>query len=92
MNEEKTSPPRASFSLVETVIRFCLEKKVRVFIAIFLAAGWGILSLMKAITQLPLAMTPAMALGVFVGTVVFSALSGFVATRKLVAADPADLF
>jgi putative ABC transport system permease protein len=56
------------------------------------AAGWGILTLMKAVTQLPLAMTPAMAIGVFAGTVVFSALSGFVATRKLAAADPADLF
>jgi putative ABC transport system permease protein len=57
-----------------------------------LVAGWGILTLMKAITQLPLAMTPAMAMGVFAGTVAFSALSGFVATWKLAAADPADLF
>ncbi|MCB8840617.1 FtsX-like permease family protein [Aurantimonas sp. VKM B-3413] len=57
-----------------------------------LAAGWGILTLMKAITQLPLAMTPAIAIGVFGGTVAFCALSGIVATRKLTAADPADLF
>jgi putative ABC transport system permease protein len=33
-----------------------------------------------------------MAVTVFVGTVVFSALSGIIATRRLAAADPADLF
>jgi putative ABC transport system permease protein len=37
-------------------------------------------------------MTPAMALMVFIGTVVFSVLSGVIATRRLSAADPADLF
>jgi putative ABC transport system permease protein len=54
--------------------------------------GAAILTLMGAITTLPLAMTPAMAGSVFLGTVVFSVLSGAIATRRLAAADPADLF
>jgi putative ABC transport system permease protein len=54
--------------------------------------GTGILSLMAAVTTLPLTMTWDMAVIVFVGTVLFSALSGAVATRRLAAADPADLF
>ena len=54
--------------------------------------GAGILALMGAVTTLPLAMTPGMAVTVLLGTVVFSALSGVLATRRLAAADPADLF
>ncbi len=57
-----------------------------------LAIGTGILTLMGTVTTLPLRMTPGMALTVFLGTVVFSALSGAIATRRLAAADPADLF
>ncbi|MBP9185440.1 MAG: FtsX-like permease family protein, partial [Fuscovulum sp.] len=57
-----------------------------------LAVGTTILTVMGKITTLPLAMTPTMAVTVFLGTVVFSALSGAVATRRLAAADPADLF
>ena len=57
-----------------------------------LIVGTAILTVMGAITTLPLAMTPAMAVTVFMGTVVFSALSGAIATRRLAAADPADLF
>lgn len=56
------------------------------------AIGSAILMLMGAVTTLPLTMTPGMAVTVFVGTVVFSALSGIIATRRLAAADPADLF
>ena len=37
-------------------------------------------------------MTPSMALSVFLGTIAFSAISGAIATRRLAAADPADLF
>lgn len=47
---------------------------------------------MARATTLPLAMTSGMALTVFIGTVVACSLSGAVATRRLVAADPADLF
>ncbi|OHC46556.1 MAG: ABC transporter permease [Rhodobacteraceae bacterium GWE1_64_9] len=54
--------------------------------------GTGILTLMGAVTTLPLIMTPGMAVTVFLGTVVFSTLSGVIATRRLAAADPADLF
>jgi putative ABC transport system permease protein len=57
-----------------------------------LLVGTAILTLMASVTTLPLAMTPAMAAMVFVGTVVFSVLSGAIATRRLAAADPADLF
>ncbi len=57
-----------------------------------LIIGTAILTLMGKITTLPLAMTPSMAISVFVGTVLFSALSGAIATRRLAAADPADLF
>ena len=57
-----------------------------------LIVGTAILTLMGKITTLPLAMTPSMALSVFVGTIVFSAVSGAIATRRLAAADPADLF
>ena len=57
-----------------------------------LAAGTAILTLMGMVTTLPLAMTPTMAVTVFLGTVVFSVISGAIATRKLTAADPADLF
>ena len=57
-----------------------------------LLVGGTILTLMGKITTLPLAMTPAMAISVFLGTLVFSALSGAIATRRLAAADPADLF
>lgn len=54
--------------------------------------GGGILTLMGKVTTLPLRMTPDMAVSVFLGTVLFSALSGAIATRRLAAADPADLF
>lgn len=54
--------------------------------------GGTILTVMGKITTLPLAVTPSMAVTIFLGTVVFSTLSGAVATRRLAAADPADLF
>lgn len=57
-----------------------------------LIVGTTILTLMGKITTLPLAMTPSMALIVFLGTIIFSAISGAIATRRLAAADPADLF
>lgn len=54
--------------------------------------GTGILTLMGAVTTLPLTMSPGMAVTVFGGTVIFSTISGVIATRRLAAADPADLF
>lgn len=54
--------------------------------------GATILMVMGKVTSLPLAVTWSMAVTVFIGTVVFSALSGVIATRRLAAADPADLF
>ncbi len=57
-----------------------------------LAVGTAILTLMGKATSLPLAMTTGMAVTVFLGTVLFSVLSGVIATRRLAAADPADLF
>ncbi|MBX9456920.1 MAG: FtsX-like permease family protein [Rhizobium sp.] len=61
------------------------------FIPGFIVANlmlWG----MALATTLPLAMTSGMAVTVFIGTVVACSLSGAIATRRLVAADPADLF
>lgn len=57
-----------------------------------LIVGTTILTVMGNMTTLPLSMTPLMALSVFVGTVVVSSLSGAIATRRVAAADPADLF
>lgn len=57
-----------------------------------LAVASALLAGMAKATTLPLQMTPGMALSVFVGTVVFCTLSGAIATRRLAAADPADLF
>lgn len=57
-----------------------------------LIVGTTILTLMGKVTTLPLGMTWAMSVSVFLGTMVFSALSGAIATRRLAAADPADLF
>ncbi len=52
----------------------------------------GLLTLMGKLTTLPLAMTPGMIVAVFAGTLVFSIVSGAIATRRLAGADPADLF
>ena len=52
----------------------------------------GLLTLMGKLTTLPLAMTSGMIVTVFVGTLVFSTVSGAIATRRLAGADPADLF
>jgi putative ABC transport system permease protein len=57
-----------------------------------LFVGTVILTFMGKMTNLPLTMTPLMAVSVFIGTVIFSIFSGLIATRRLAAADPADLF
>ena len=54
--------------------------------------GAAILTAMGKVTTLPLAVTPSMGVTVLVGTVAFSVVSGLLATRRLAAADPADLF
>lgn len=54
--------------------------------------GTTILKGMALATTLPLQMTFSMAIAVFVGTVIACTLSGAIATRRLVGADPADLF
>ena len=54
--------------------------------------GTGLLIGMKKATNLPLAMTWEMAVIVLFGTLVACSLSGAIATRRLAAADPADLF
>jgi putative ABC transport system permease protein len=61
------------------------------FIPGFIVAS-GLLVGMKRATTLPLAMTWEMAAMVFAGTLVACSLSGAIATRRLAAADPADLF
>ncbi|AMS43237.1 FtsX-like permease family protein [Aminobacter aminovorans] len=57
-----------------------------------LIVGTTILTVMAKVTTLPLSMTLVMAASVFVGTIAVSSLSGAIATRRVAAADPADLF
>ena len=47
---------------------------------------------LTAATQLPVSMSEARALSVFLATLVMCGISGAIATRRLAAADPADLF
>jgi len=61
------------------------------FIPGFIVAS-GLLAGMKKVTNLPLAMTTDMAVMVFIGTLIACTISGAIATRRLAAADPADLF
>jgi putative ABC transport system permease protein len=61
------------------------------FVPGFIVAS-GLLAGMKKATTLPLAMTANMAGMVFVGTLIACTISGAIATRRLAAADPADLF
>lgn len=56
------------------------------------AVASALLAGMARATTLPLAMTPAMAVTVFFGTLAACSLSGAIATRRLASADPADLF
>jgi len=44
------------------------------------------------LTSIPIFMTPARAVAVFIGTLIACSLSGVFAMRRLAAADPADLF
>lgn len=92
-------PEYATFKAMGYGPRFFLgivieEALVLGFLGFFpgLAVGTAILTLMGKVTTLPLEMTTTMAVTVFLGTVVFSVISGALATRKLAAADPADLF
>jgi len=52
----------------------------------------GLYSLTRSATALPVFMTTARAITVFLLTVVMCTLSGAIATRKLQSADPADMF
>ncbi|MDN5786655.1 ABC transporter permease DevC [Pseudorhodobacter sp.] len=52
----------------------------------------GLYAGLRAASGLPVLMDPPRAIMVFVGTLVACAISGVIATRRLAAADPADLF
>jgi putative ABC transport system permease protein len=52
----------------------------------------GLYLVLHVATGLPLEMTPETAVAVLLGTMAACALSGILATRRLAAADPADLF
>lgn len=52
----------------------------------------GLYAGLNAVTGLPVAMEASRAILVFLGTLVACTLSGAIATRRLAAADPADLF
>lgn len=53
---------------------------------------FGLYQLVGGATGLPVEMSAERAIGVFLGTLAMCALSGAIATRRLAAADPADLF
>ncbi|WP_323007194.1 ABC transporter permease DevC [Pseudorhodobacter sp.] len=57
-----------------------------------LIVSMGLYTALVAVTGLPVTMVASRAVLVFVGTLAACALSGAVATRRLAAADPADLF
>ncbi len=57
-----------------------------------LVASFGLYKVMTMLTSLPVQMDGARIVYVFLGTVIACALSGAIATRRLAAADPADLF
>jgi len=54
--------------------------------------GWALYLALNQMTGLPIEMDAARAATVFLGTVAACAVSGAIATRRLVGADPADLF
>ncbi len=51
-----------------------------------------LLTLLDGMTGLPMGMTLDTGLAVFIGTILACGVSGAIATRRLVSADPADLF
>jgi putative ABC transport system permease protein len=57
-----------------------------------LVVSMGLYAGLNAVTGLPVAMVASRAVLVFVGTLVACSISGAIATRRLAAADPADLF
>jgi putative ABC transport system permease protein len=57
-----------------------------------IAIALGLYALVSHATGLPLSMTAARAAGVFVATAAMCGLSGFLATRRLARANPADLY
>jgi putative ABC transport system permease protein len=57
-----------------------------------LVGSWALYVFAAKVTRLPLGLKPGLVTGVFVLTVVMCAISGAAATRKLRAADPADVF
>jgi putative ABC transport system permease protein len=54
--------------------------------------SWGVYTLLRTATGLPINMDGMITLLIFLGTLAACAASGAVATRRLNAADPADLF
>ena len=56
------------------------------------AIAWGLYAALEAATGLPVSLGAATAVAVLLGTVAACALSGAIATRRLAAADPAELF
>lgn len=54
--------------------------------------SWGIYTAMGAATGLPLELGAGRAISVLLGTILACVISGIIATRRLAAADPADLF
>ena len=56
------------------------------------AIAFGLYSLTRNATNLPLFMTVSRAITVLILTIIMCAISGGIATKKLRSADPADIF
>ncbi|MBO6637435.1 MAG: FtsX-like permease family protein [Roseitalea sp.] len=54
--------------------------------------SWLLYEMLGAVTGLPVELTVATTAAVFAGTIIACLVSGAIATRRLAAADPADLF
>ncbi|MEM8863663.1 MAG: FtsX-like permease family protein, partial [Chloroflexota bacterium] len=55
-------------------------------------ASWGLYGLTRSVTALPMFMTTARAMVVFLMSILMCFISGAISMRKLEEADPADLF
>ncbi|MBD0264036.1 MAG: FtsX-like permease family protein [Tolypothrix sp. Co-bin9] len=78
-------------SLLLVVLQEAIILGVMGFIPGFLASV-GIYQLLVTLTRIPLTMKVSVAIQVFILTLIMCAVSGAIATNKLRAADPADIF
>jgi len=81
----------SDWTLLRVILQEALILAVLGFIPGYIAS-YGVYQLLVQITRVPLTMKTAVALQVFMLTVVMCAVSGAIAMNKLRAADPAEVF